>query len=331
MTDDLVRPTIPIAYVVEIAKRCPARAIVRALGAAGVPPRVLRVPRFRLSIAQYVRFHGALSRELDDEMFGFFARPVPRGAYATLVRMLTGSANVGAMLASANRFYRLFDRHDYLRVEVARGRATVSLDVREAWQGRSIFFVHSFLLSAWRTAAWLAGKAIPLDEVALPFKKFRAETRYLFGREPAYGAPRLVFGAELASFPVVRRADEADAYVRTSLRDLLLAPPRPSVIDALRAELAATTPFADLSIEQAARRLARSRATLARQLAALGTSFQRIKDELRRDHAVALLADSTLSLAAIGDRLGYSAASAFQRAFRDWTGVAPGALRTRSR
>jgi len=335
MTDDLVRPTIPIGYVVEIASRCPSRAIARALAACSVAPRTLRAPRFRLSIAQFVRFHTALSRELDDEMFGYFPRPVPRGAYATLVRMLTGSADVRAMLESANRFYRLFDRHDYLQLEIARGRATLMLHARQAWQERSIFFVHSMLLASWRTAAWLVGQAIPLEEVVLPsrFRRLGGETRYLFGREPTFapGPPRLAFRAELTSLPILRRPDEADGYVKTSLRDLLLAPPRPSLHDALRAVLAAATPFADLGVGEAARRLGRSRATLARQLAALGTSFQQIKDELRRDHAIALLADSTLGLPEIAERLGYSAASAFQRAFRDWTGVAPGALRTRSR
>jgi AraC-like DNA-binding protein len=189
------------------------------------------------------------------------------------------------------------------------------------------------LLAAWRTAAWLVGRAIPLDEVVLPprFRQLRGETRYLFACEPTFapGAPRIEFRAELASLPIVRRPDEAEMYMKTSLRDLLLAPPRASLHDALRAVLAAASPFADLNVGEAARRLGRSRATLARQLAALGTSFQQIKDELRRDHAIALLADSTLGLADIAERLGYSAASAFQRAFRDWTGVAPGALRSR--
>ena len=331
MTDDLVRPTIPIAYVVDIARRCPSRAISRALAASSISSHALRAPRVRISIAQYLRFHTVLSRDIDDEMFGYFARPVPRGAFATMLRMLTGSPDIRAMLVSAGRFYRLFDRHDHLHVAIARDRATLTLHPRETAQARSVFFVHSMLLAAWRTATWLAAQAIPLDELSLPprFRRFRSETRYLFGREPSFGGgpPRLAFRAELASLPSVRRPEEADTYVKTSLRDLLLAPPRPSLHDALRAVLAAATPFADLSVDEAARRLARSRATLARQLAQLGTSFQQVKDELRRDHAIALLADSTLGLAAIADRLGYSAASAFQRAFRDWTGVAPGALR----
>ena len=107
----------------------------------------------------------------------------------------------------------------------------------------------------------------------------------------------------------------------------MLAPPLPTISAALRAILAAATPFGDIDVSEAARRLGMSRATLARRLGALGSSFRRVKDELRRDRAIALLTESSLNLETIGERLGYSAASAFQRAFREWTGVAPGALR----
>src|SRR4051794_17232349 len=123
MTDQLgsddgsfVRPTIPIAYLVDIARRCRAhpRELARALAASAIVPDALGSRHLRVSIAQFERFYAALGRELDDELFGYFARPVPRGAYATLLRLLTGSSDVHAALESAARFYRLFDRHRYL-------------------------------------------------------------------------------------------------------------------------------------------------------------------------------------------------------------------------
>jgi AraC-like DNA-binding protein len=63
--------------------------------------------------------------------------------------------------------------------------------------------------------------------------------------------------------------------------------------------------------------------TLKRQLAARGTSFQALLDELRRDRAVTLLEESDASIDAIAERLGYSDASNFARAFRRWTGLGP--------
>ena len=69
--------------------------------------------------------------------------------------------------------------------------------------------------------------------------------------------------------------------------------------------------------------------TLARKLQAEGTSFQAIKDELRRDVAIQLLTQSRLAVAQIGQRVGFEDATCFQRAFRQWTGSAPGAYRRR--
>src|SRR5690625_4151954 len=66
-----------------------------------------------------------------------------------------------------------------------------------------------------------------------------------------------------------------------------------------------------------------------RWLAAEGTTFQNTKDQLRRDLAIELLNKTTLPVAAIGSRLGFQDAAAFNRAFRHWTGSAPGAYRKR--
>ncbi|MGH7804835.1 MAG: helix-turn-helix domain-containing protein, partial [Candidatus Binatia bacterium] len=52
-------------------------------------------------------------------------------------------------------------------------------------------------------------------------------------------------------------------------------------------------------------------------------SFAALRDEMRRDYAVALLARGH-RVGAVADALGYSEASAFVRAFKAWTGAPPG-------
>src|SRR5438105_15609554 len=95
---DLTRPTIPVRYLLDVLDRTkPAAAVrARAIDAAGMSARALRSPRMRLSIAQWERIHEVLIEANDDELFGWFARPVPAGAFATLVRSLTGCAAVAA-------------------------------------------------------------------------------------------------------------------------------------------------------------------------------------------------------------------------------------------
>jgi AraC-like DNA-binding protein len=70
-----------------------------------------------------------------------------------------------------------------------------------------------------------------------------------------------------------------------------------------------------------------STSTLQRRLASEGSSFQSLKDELRRDTAIVRLHTSTVPLATLADELGFADSAAFQRAFKGWTGSAPGAYR----
>jgi AraC-like DNA-binding protein len=63
--------------------------------------------------------------------------------------------------------------------------------------------------------------------------------------------------------------------------------------------------------------------TLKRKLAAQGVSFSALLTEARHEAAMRLLRRSTLSLDAIAERLGYSTAPNFIRAFRRWSGQTP--------
>jgi AraC-like DNA-binding protein len=67
--------------------------------------------------------------------------------------------------------------------------------------------------------------------------------------------------------------------------------------------------------------------TLRRRLREEGHGFQALKDALRRDTAIACLTQPELTLIDIANRVGFSEASTFCRAFKKWTGVAPGEYR----
>jgi AraC-like DNA-binding protein len=98
-----------------------------------------------------------------------------------------------------------------------------------------------------------------------------------------------------------------------------------SLLATIRRELRATESFP--SLEEVAERQRVSARTLKRRLAAHGTSFRQLTDELRRDRALVLLENRELTVERIAELLGYSDASNFQRAFRRWLGVSPAAFR----
>lgn len=83
--------------------------------------------------------------------------------------------------------------------------------------------------------------------------------------------------------------------------------------------------------EQIAQRMHLSTRTLCRRLSNEGTSFQSVLDDLRHELALRYLREPRRTVAEIADRLGFSSTSAFDHAFRRWTGLTPSQHVTRSR
>ncbi len=75
--------------------------------------------------------------------------------------------------------------------------------------------------------------------------------------------------------------------------------------------------------QRVARELGMSQRTMARRLTDLGTSFGQILDGVRRQLAVRYLEEPNVRASQIAFLLGYSEPSAFNHAFRRWTGVSP--------
>jgi AraC-like DNA-binding protein len=81
------------------------------------------------------------------------------------------------------------------------------------------------------------------------------------------------------------------------------------------------------SLEQVASELHLDERTIRRHLAAEGTSFRALRDEVREALAVELLAQVGLSVNEVAHRLGYTDATSFSHAFRRWRGVPPSGIR----
>jgi AraC-like DNA-binding protein len=85
------------------------------------------------------------------------------------------------------------------------------------------------------------------------------------------------------------------------------------------------------SLERVARRLGRSARAVQYRLERSETSFERLLDDTRRQHAERFLRDTDLALTEIAARLGFSELSAFTRAAGRWFGMPPSAFRQRCR
>jgi AraC-like DNA-binding protein len=81
------------------------------------------------------------------------------------------------------------------------------------------------------------------------------------------------------------------------------------------------------TIDSIASTLNTSSATLKRKLKAEGYSFREIKDEILHKKANELLTQTGHSIERIAEKLGYSDASNFSKAFKGWSGITPSEFR----
>jgi AraC-like DNA-binding protein len=94
-------------------------------------------------------------------------------------------------------------------------------------------------------------------------------------------------------------------------------------INSVRAAIAKLLSDGHPNLEQVAAELKVSPRTLQRHLSHHGISHSQLVDQVRQEYASNWLHRSPMSVGEIAQRLGYSDAGSFTRAFERWTGVSP--------
>jgi AraC-like DNA-binding protein len=162
-------------------------------------------------------------------------------------------------------------------------------------------------------------------------------------RDPS--AHRAAFGAEVEfarplntfSFPESLLDHErpgSDAALSRAMAELVrtqMALGEQSWSERVRRALSAAAQPAQLDGESLAQRWGLSVRSLRRKLEAEQTSLSLLHEAVLYERARALLARPTLRMHEVAEALGYYEVSSFQRAFKRWAGIAPGAYRRKER
>ncbi len=327
--------TIAIAQVEQILLGARQRGadVPALLQRAGIAPTLLASPLSRVTQAQYARLTHVLRHVLRDELWGLCSRPVPPGSFAQTCRLLVGCATLGEALEIGLRQYRLLIPDLVPRLQRHGDLVGVSATPRTPLSPALVYAQRVFCFLSYGLASWLVGRRLPLLSVNYPASAGGqvTEAAQLFRAPVQYGGQRMAwyFGEGCLALPVVQNAQSLDAFLRQAPTSLLVryrdqASVTERIRRILRLQLAAELP----ALAQVARQLDLTPQTLRRRLREEGQpGFRSIKDELRRDVAIGYLARTELALPEIARLLGFSEASTFHRAFKHWTGVAPGAYR----
>lgn len=137
-------------------------------------------------------------------------------------------------------------------------------------------------------------------------------------------------GAMDSPVPLRNRADfgRLQLVIERQLIDLLphngAVMAHASITDRVRWLLAQRLGAQDIQLPAVAAELGLPERSLRRHLAAAGVGFRQLLQDERMKHAARLLEqDATVPLTVLAERLGYSDAAAFSRAFKDWHGLSP--------
>ncbi|MER5885711.1 AraC family transcriptional regulator [Streptomyces sp. NPDC001941] len=308
---------------------------VPLLQAAGIPPLLLGDDRARVTPAQFALLFRELYRATGDEFLGLGSVVSRPGTFAMMCHATLGCRDLGAAIRRGTAFYGLFPGGPELLLTEEGERAVFR--VGGDLSGDEDRFLTECLVIIWhRLCSWLVGRRIPLTAASFgyPAPPHHDEYPELFGCAVRFGAPatEAAFAAHWLAAPLVRGEEELTRMLRRSPFELLGrhaygATTAERVHGALARSLRASPRLPSLG--EVAARLAVSPATLRRRLQEEGTSYQRLKDAVRRDAAIAGLAEGREPIAELAARLGFSEDTSFHRAFRRWTGTTPGAYRTR--
>jgi AraC-like DNA-binding protein len=200
--------------------------------------------------------------------------------------------------------------------------ASVAIEERTPLPGalREVL-VLALVIGLWQLGNQLTGKQLDgFGECAIPRPAFPIpDARLRFDRP----ANRLVFPSSALELPLVTADAAAKRLASAQLERELASVEEGDLVGRVRAMLREDSP----ALVDAARSLKMSPRTLKRRLADLGTTYSELRDDQRRQRALLLLDDRSLSISEIAARLGYTELPNFTRAFKKWTGSTPAAYR----
>lgn len=185
---------------------------------------------------------------------------------------------------------------------------------------------------------WLIGRDIELDHVKVngvtmsPGYMQRMSKLYRCPVEIDADETSLEFPEEYLDYRIVHDNRSLEEFLDTGPYQLWSSDGKiVSTSTAIRSLLGNDFRSGVPSFEEMARSMHMSPSTLRRHLLAEGTSYQRIKDDSRREIATEMLCFGDTKISDISEHVGFADTSSFVRSFRSWTGMTPKAYRESAR
>ena len=330
--------TVPVNFVRALLQAAERKGCVveDVLSHVQISPELIAEDKARIPAEQYSALVEHISTELQDEYCGLVDQRVKPGSFAMMCYACIHCATLEQFLQRANEYHAIVTDCSSLSLQRERDSARLVFTPLEGTVDPHHLLTMSLLAIAHRLAGWAIGQNISLDAVNLNHSRPEHAAAYnLLFRAPIHfdrSENSIAFSANYLDMPITQDEQSLEKFLQHRGASLMASPDNRNsyvarVINLVKANVAGDFP----EFEWVAGELHTTIGTLRRRLREEGTSYQQLKDDLRRDTAIFNLTRGKSSIEEVAESVGFSEPTSFFRAFKRWTGVTPRAYIAKER
>jgi len=295
---------------------------------AGIDPDIVDMPGMRVDAEKLAAVIVGIWDELGDEAMRLSESNIPRGSFYMMGKLTVHEPTLRKALQQLIRFYGMITNAYAANLSTSGDKATLTFELTSPALDEEHLLAEIHLMSIHRYSSWLIAENIPPYEVffSYPTPPQVKEYSFLFPGKHTFDAPAMgfSFSRNYLDRDIVQNVGTMKTFMQRCPVDLFLRPITDfTLTNEVRALLLANIQNGFPTVTEAADYLHMTRRTLMRKLKDEGSTFQQIKDLVRRDRAIYLLTTQSFAVSAIAEKVGFSDPSVFTRAFKSWTGSSP--------
>lgn len=333
---DVITPSIPAQFVSDMLEGFCLRGgdINAVLAPHGLSLEIITTAGYRVSIRQYVEILDLVSREMDDAALGFLNVKLPLRSFPVFCLGLSGARNFSESIDFFNKFYQMLNSGLAITQRFDGDLIVLGFECESPRKIDNRFSLQSLMRSCLGLLAWQLGEFVKpsLVRFSFPVRSYENHLAYLFGENIEYSCERneMLLPASYMQLPVSVNMAMAQQMLRENKYLHLLQRDMNPYSLSVREALVLSQQHQWPDIEQVAAKMAMSSNLLWRKLKKEDTTFIKIREEVKRDWALQLLQQQSLSVEEVAEQLRFSDVSAFRKAFKKWTGATVSEYRSRA-
>lgn len=301
------------------------------LNSVGIPLDLIDQEEARIDKHLFTQLMLEVMHQTQDEFMGFgVGRKAKPGTFSMMAHAVINCASLEKAMLRGSKFYELFNPNIFSRLYRQDDEACLRYLVRQEFEFQNSILEAVVFLTI-RFLSWLIGQQIVPKKICFDFPcEDGGEFASQFSCPVFYNQSHteIIFDERYLKMPLVQNALSLSKFLKSSLRELMEGDIENASLNArIRSIISKEfgNNFPDFSV--ICDKLNMTPQTLRRRLKDENTSYQEIKDSIRKDASVFYLSKHELTIDEIAMLMGFSEASSFHRAFKKWTGKTPSVYR----